>query len=421
MPLYNIRYGVDAIRLDIPDEVEFYLPPILRESAPAGKTLLENALSAAELKLENYLEGGDSLLIVVPDRTRRCGLNEILPHILEAVYSAGIKRENIGFLIANGTHIQLGRDAYREILGEEIVDEFPIIEHDCDRNNIAVGTTSRGTPIEVNRLILDTDRILAVGGMLPHYFAGYGGGPKLILPGCSSGRCTEKNHSLSISSRGDCHPGCSSGKIEGNPVIQDIMEGLTLLPPIYHIGIILGEGEKPHRIISGEVNHTYLRMTETADDLFGISGSGPADLVIAGTGGHPKDIDLLQSHKSLLHASAALKKGGTILFFAECPEGIGSKNLEKLLALGRLEEIRKYLLQNYIVNGLAAISLMQMGRNFRVKMMTGLDDETLEKLGYDRLNSANEVMYLINRHIEKGMKSIFFPSASFTIYLEGSC
>ena len=411
--MIKLKYGKSTFKFDFDSSFSTLTPPILKQKPPDSESLLEDALNNAEIQICEYLKGCEELLIVIPDRTRRCGLKILLPVILEKVRKGGVV--TVKFLIASGTHARKGRESYRDILGSKIVDDYEIIEHDCDGGCVRIGTSKAGTPIELNSLIADAEKILCVGGMLPHYFAGFGGGPKLIMPGCASRNCIIANHRMTIHPEKDYPPGCRPGLIAGNPIIEDIIDAVSSLKQIYYIGIILGDEEKPFEIFAGELIDIYRKMASRAVDLFGVESDRKADLVIACPGGYPKDIDLLQSHKSLLHASYALKEGGELLFFAECVDGIGSKGMEQLFALGSLDKIRESLLKQYVMNGLTTISSLRLGERFRIKMMTNLDDNTLSTLGFERMNSYEEASEIAAKYVKDGKDVVLIPSASFTI------
>ncbi|MBC8204705.1 nickel-dependent lactate racemase [bacterium] len=410
----NIKYGQSEIRLIVPGDIPALIPPILAEKQPELKSALKTAFVEADLPLYDFLSGADNLLIVVPDHTRRCGLKKVLPAVLEEIHKAGLDSDNIKILAASGTHKHIGREAYSEILGEKIIQRFEIYENDHLKDTVRIGHTRRGSPVDINRLCLEADRILAVGGMLPHYFAGFGGGPKLLIPGCSSLETILANHALRLKLQPDWYPGQAPDKFEDNELIQDIIEGVSLLPPVYHIGIILGDNEQPYRIFAGELISTYENMVSEAEKLFNVSIPEKADTVIVSAGGYPKDIDLLQSHKSLYHASAALKPGGKMLVFADCPSGIGSSSLESLLKIGEYDEIVRSLRESYKMNGQAAVSLMKMGMIFDMRIKTSLPDEILKLMNFSRLNSIEEAQDIINYSINKGDTIFFFPNASIT-------
>jgi nickel-dependent lactate racemase len=219
----------------------------------------------------------------------------------------------------------------------------------------------------------------------------------------------------------DYNPNCRPGKIEGNPVIQDIIESASFLPPVYQIGLILNHKGDFIQICAGELVETYKKMCAEALKLFSININSEPEALLISAGGHPRDIDLLQAHKSLFEAEFILKKGGTIFFFAECPEAIGSANLETLLELKTVEKIRAYLQSKPIINGLSALSLMKLGQEYDVRIFSELSDRTLNVLNFKRLSNFNEVTENIAKTISADGKVYFIPWGALTMVNMLSC
>ena len=411
---YPVKYGNSQFTLKGNREIRLIESEVINAPALDTNNALMQSLDQANPGFEDYLAGGKNLLIIIPDRTRKCGLNVILPIILKRIESCGYDEKNIVFLIANGIHSLCDPEIYREIVGDDVFRKYEMIQHDCDDSMVSLGNTRLGTPVKINPLILQQDRILAVSGALPHYFAVYGGGPKLILPGCSSRDTITANHTLSLDLDPDWRPGDASAVLADNELITDIMEAVSLLPTIFYIGLIQGFDNSPREIVAGEIVSAYKRLADSASQLFTVSGKRDADIVIVSPGGFPKDIDLLQTHKSLFQASAALKDGGEMIVFAECKNGIGSKNLECLLNMPNLESVRDELSMQYLINGQTAISLLKMAELFRIKMVTSLHESFLKRIGFSKVHQ-NAVEEIIANC--KGSNIYFFPAASITRYI----
>ena len=411
---YSVKYGDSIITLKSDREIQQIESQILTTPALDTEKALTQSLNLAKPDIGDYLAGGKKLLMVIPDRTRKCGLEVILPILLQRIESYGYNEENIVFLIANGIHPLCDPNIYSDIVGKAVYQRYKFIQHDCDASSISLGSTRRGTPVKINPLITEFDRIIAVSGVLPHFFAVYGGGPKLILPGCSSRETITANHRLSLNLDPHWRPGDASPALADNELITDIMEAVSFLPEIFYIGLILGFDNAPRKIVSGEIISTYKKLAESAEQLFTVSGKRDADMVIVSPGGFPKDIDLLQTHKSMFHASAALKDGGEMIVFAECRNGIGSKNLEYLLNLQSLKAVRDDLSRQYLINGQTAISLLKMAELFDVKTISAMDESLINKLGFSRIddNMVEEVIADCS-----GSKIYFFPAASITKFI----
>ena len=414
MKSINVKYGKNHLSLKIPLSAEIIEPPIAEYPESDPELILPAALQESNLGIEEYLTGGKNVVVVIPDLTRKCRLDLFLRPVLNILAEHGYSGNSLKILIASGTHKYKGLDAYLEILGPEILDNYLIEEHNCDTGCIFLSETGRGTPVEINPGLIEADRIICIGGTLPHYFAGFGGGPKLIAPGCAGRKTIEANHRLSVNLDDDWIPGTMMKSLQDNDLIQDIVEAVSSLKTIFHIGIILGTDDQPREIFAGELFESYYRMIERAQSLYSVKDQGKADLVIAGTGGHPKDIDLLQTHKSMYHAAAALKKGGRMLVCAECPNGVGSDPLQTLIEMGDVLKVKELLSEEYVINGQAAYSLFLMGRLFEVTMVTELASEFTDFLDFRKI-SHREAADLLN-NIDNDNKIFYFPSSSTTIY-----
>jgi nickel-dependent lactate racemase len=410
---YSAKYGRTNIDLVLPDTAQVLLPPILRKRPSDIEKSLGDALETTDFKLEDYLRNANDLLMVIPDQTRRCGLEKFLPVILNKIHKIGMSKEQISFLVATGTHKYYGLENYIGIVGEEVIKSYKFYEHDCDESNVSVGWTSRGTPVEIDRRIWEADKIIAIGGTLPHYFAAYGGGPKLIIPGCAGRKCIEYNHALDFWRHPQWCNRAVADTLENNILIQDIIEAVSKLKPIYLVGTILGEGEIPYRFLAGEVINTYKKLAQIAGELFSIKRGNLADVVIVSTGGHPKDIDLMQSHKSMYHTAFALKPGGTMIVIAECSREVGSPPLAKLIESGSLSNAVEILKQGYLLNGQAGLSLFKMGEIFQVKMVTKLDNKWLNLLKFEVIEQSNLNNFL-NTSFPASGKTYYFPYGSLS-------
>lgn len=408
----SIPYGEKNIGMQFPGYMQTVVPRIAEKSCNDWDDRLTEALDKSFPSFEDYIKCGDRILLIIPDITRKCGLKSFLPQILARLRNSGISRNNITILIACGTHKNIGIENYRAIVGDSVISDYRVIEHNCDGPTRFTGMTSRGTSVEINSLLFENDRIMAIGGTLPHYFAGFGGGPKLIFPGCAGRKGILDNHRLSIHFQDGYNTNQDNSGQGLNELMKDILEAVSFLPQIYHVGIILDNYERPYEFYAGELIESYKKMAASAKQLFSAEIRHKADLVIASAGGYPKDIDLLQSHKSILHASAALETGGILIAFAECSNGIGSPTLSQLIEMGSYEKIETKLKNEYILNGQAALSLFRLGNKFRVKLITSLDENIVKKIGFEKVTSktAEEITAEF-----KGKKGYYLPQSANTI------
>jgi nickel-dependent lactate racemase len=270
----------------------------------------------------------------------------------------------------------------RQHLGEEIFREGKIVQHDARSNGcVEVGLTRRGTQVMVNPILLEAQAIIAVGPVLHHYFAGFGGGPKLLVPGLAALETTLHNHGLIRMPDGHLNPDCREGILHGNPVSEDIAEAVGFCPPVFYLGFILaGEGIvtkalagdllTAHRILAKEYHHTHLQIVPEQRPL-----------VLASAGGTPLDCNLIQSHKGLHRAFRLLTPGGTLVYFARCEQGIGSETFLEWFDFDTAEDMSAHLAERYTLNGHTALALKEKADAGQIFFVSELPDKIVSKLG----------------------------------------
>ncbi|NOY06824.1 MAG: DUF2088 domain-containing protein, partial [Chlorobi bacterium] len=190
---------------------------------PPGALLnaaLEHPVSSPTLP--EFLNGSHRVTVLVPDKTRYCMLDRILPLVLHRIHECGIARRDVTILIANGTHMPQSGEQRRAMLGGEICDAYTVVEHRAraEEDCVYAGTTRYGTDVKLNRVVVEADRVVVVGTVVHHYFAGFGGGPKMFLPGVSAYSTALENHRRTLLPGGAFHPGCRDGTLDGNPVAE---------------------------------------------------------------------------------------------------------------------------------------------------------------------------------------------------------
>jgi len=377
---YNLKYGKQSIDLHVPENIQ----PI-RVNLPAvepDKGALHKDLSAS-IKTDIKSAG-----IVISDKTRLCGYDKYLPWLIEALQSKGLDEHSAKFYIAYGTHPRQTDLESLKIYGD-IYNKYKFIHHDCDDNDIMInlGLTKRGTEVKIRKDIFDHDLLILFGSVSHHYFAGYGGGRKLLFPGLAAREAIYSNHKLFIDfDNMKLHPGCSSGILRDNPVAEDLYEIDRLMPEKI---IISGIPDASGKIISLMLNSTYEDFLSTCtiyDNYFRKNSMTKYDNVIASSGGYPKDINFIQTHKSLHNAASFVRDGGNLYLLGECIDGVGNDEFLNLFTLNK-KDIFLQLKKKYSGNGGTALSLLSKTERINVYMMTSLDELTCNTLNIKKLNS----------------------------------
>jgi nickel-dependent lactate racemase len=339
-------------------------------------------------RFDEYFKGKSRILVVVPDNTRPCPLPNILPLIVNRLQRAGA--QSITVITANGTHTAMPDDALRRHIGASIFDFCQVIQHDAHDALVSdVGTTRRGTRVLMNPLVMEADGLLVISPVQHHYFAGMGGGPKMLVPGLTAAKTALENHRLAVGENGRMNPDCREGILRGNPVAEDIYEAMSFCPPAFYLGIILDEDAHVVEALCGEICavHQALSRKYHATHVMTVNGQRP--LVIASAGGMPRDCNLIQAHKGLHRTARLLVPGGTLVYLAECRDGIGSTTLLSWLEYPTSNEIARHLLKDYTLHGHTALALKEKAEKARIFFVSTLPDEVVSRLTMNKLSLEN--------------------------------
>ena len=211
-----------------------------------------------------------------------------------------------------------------QLVGQQVYDRVRCV--DSDPNDcIHMGVTETGTPVDVTRVVAEADFKICLGNIEFHYFAGYSGGAKAIMPGVSTRDAIQANHRMMVS------PDACAGKLEGNPLRKDIEQAGDICGIDFIVNVVLDEHKHIVYAVAGDVTKAHRVGCQYLDQMYRCHIPQKADIVLVSQGGAPKDANLYQTQKALDNAKHAVKKGGTIILMGACPEGLGSKKFESWL------------------------------------------------------------------------------------------
>lgn len=403
---------------------EFFCPASVRwkKLTPADSALatdepiLQKAI--AKLKVNEKLRQAlnkprANVTLVVPDHTRYCNLPRILEHLIPTLQASS--PSNIEILIATGTHPIQAEAVARATVGEKAWAELPVRQHDCHNKNALayLGKTSRGTPIWLDQKVISSDLVLTVGGVLFHYFAGFGGGPKMLLPGVAGYETILDNHRRTIDPlTGDFDQFCYEGNIETNPVYVDLAEIERFVPQAISLQVVLDLKKHFANILVGAPLATHREIVATVKSLYEIPIVEQADVVLASAGGFPSDVNLIQAHKSIHHAFAAVKPGGAIIIFAACSEGIGSSSFLQYFDGSDAKAIGKRLLTDFQLNGHTALALKRKTEAADIILISALAPETVRQCGMIPAADLASAWALLDRRGLKAQTGYIFENAA---------
>jgi nickel-dependent lactate racemase len=355
-------------------------------------------------RLEEIVEPGKTVLIVVPDATRRIGAGQIVNLVVRRLIANGTAPHEITIIFATGIHRKVTDDEKSDILTSFIAQRIKTIDHDPRdlARLVNVGTTSGGIPIELNRAVLEHDHVVIVGGVTFHYFAGFTGGRKLICPGLASARTVSATHKLAF----DCETlsrreGVDTGVLDGNAVHDAFMECVGKVPPSFAITTLTDDAGNIVDLYCGD----WQRSHRVACDQF--AAASTADLperrqiVVASCGGYPFDLNMIQAHKTLDAAARACVPGGNIVLFAACEDGLGRADFADWFDSSDSRELGKRLCEKYQVNGQTAWNLLRIAETHDVSIVTALDEAVVSKMRL-RKTTPEAVTTLINNKDARG-------------------
>ena len=314
----DIRYGRDGVqKVEIPDAnyIGTFSPNDVEIGSPdeiIGRSI-DSPIGSESL--DKFLEGGKDIVFIVNDGTRPTPTAKVLDAL-----SKRMDLRQARYLIATGTHRDMTEEEYNNVFGthyQELKDR--IIAHDAKKSEcVYLGDAKSGTPMEVNKIAVDADRLVIITSVEPHYFAGYTGGRKSFLPGVASFRTVEANHKLAMNKE------AQSLVLEGNPVHEDMMDALEQIKgkKVFTIQMVLDRHQNIYKVASGDINKAFAQAVEWANKVFVVPIPEKADVVIS-VAPYPMDVDLYQSQKALDNGKWALKEGGRIIMVSKCREGVG--------------------------------------------------------------------------------------------------
>lgn len=393
---YTFKYGEEYLTLNLEDKnvlQELHAQEIhcVEDVDQEVQAILDHPVGTPSFN--SLFKAGDEVTIVVSDITRLVKLHEFLPSIVKRLNELGIPDRDILILVATGTHRAQTPEEHQKIVGEALYHRLKIVDHDCDHSEmVCVGTTPRGTVVEVNKLVVGR-KVILTGGIVHHLMAGFGGGRKSILPGVSSRQTIAQNHLHSLDPEAErSNPLIGVGALEGNPLHDDMVDAARLVNPDFLVNAIIHTSGKIARLVGGHWLSAWEEGCRWADEKFGVPIDKQADLVIASCGGFPKDISLYQSTKTLFNAALAVKPGGTILMFAECRDGAGADEFfswSNPLRKGTLDpDLRK----NFTIPGYIFYAAVEAARKAKVILYSTIAPELVKPMGIIGVNSFEEAL-----------------------------
>ena len=324
--------------------------------------------------LRDLAKPGQKIAIIASDVSRPVPSYELLPAILEELTAAGCRDEDITVVFALGSHRHHTPQEQERLAGSGVFHRVRCVDSDPD-DCIHMGDTKSGTPVDVTRVVAEADFRICTGNIEFHYFAGYSGGVKAIMPGVSTPAAIQSNHRMMVSEL------ACAGNLDTNPLRQDIEEAGRICGVDYIVNVVLDEHRKIVYAVAGDAVLAHREGCRYLDRMYRKPIAERADIVLVSQGGAPKDANLYQTQKALDNAKHAVKKGGTIILIGACPEGLGSAKFEQWLtgspsAHAMVERIGR----EFELGGHKAAAIGMVLENARIDLVSEMDDDFVRSI-----------------------------------------
>jgi nickel-dependent lactate racemase len=317
----RLAYGKEGLNVEVPVDAGVLEPAYVAGLPDERAALLEAMRSPiAGPALSAIVKSGDRVVIVHTDITRATPNDRMLPVVLSELESAGVQREDITLLNALGTHRPQTDDELRAMLGDEVVDCYRCVQHDGndDANLVEVGTTRFGHAVRVNRTYMEADVRILTGFIEPHFFAGFSGGPKGVLPSIAGAESVLDNHGAKMIA----HTGATWGVTKGNPVWEEMLEAAKMTRPSFLLNVAMNRDKQMTGVFAGELEAAHAAGCAFVQESAMVPIDEPFDVVVTSNSGYPLDLNLYQAVKGMSAAAQAVREGGAIIIAAQCWDGI---------------------------------------------------------------------------------------------------
>ncbi len=317
----KLEYGRTGLMVELPDTVEVIrsrYTQALSDEVKEIRNSLRNPIQAKPLR--DWVTRSSKVVISHSDITRATPNSRLLPVILDELVDAGVPRKNITLLNSLGTHRFQTESELRAMLGDDIVDHYRCIQHNAfdDNSLVSLGNTSFGHPVRLNRELVEADVRILTGLIEPHFFAGFSGGPKAVLPALAGSESVFTNHGYHMIA----DPRATWGITEGNPIWEEMMEMALRISPAFLVNVVINSDRKITGVFAGDIRTAHSKGCGYVRESAMVKVNEPYDVVLTTNSGYPLDQNLYQAVKGMSAASQIVRQGGAIICAAACEDGL---------------------------------------------------------------------------------------------------
>lgn len=389
---------------------------LLPHKNQAERTATEEALVTEALKnpiasprLRDIVRPGEKIAIITSDITRPMPSHVVVPAVLDELYSAGIQPGDITLVFALGSHRHHTQEEMKKLAGNRAFAEIRCV--DCDPDDcVHMGVTAAGTPVDITRVVAEADRRICLGNIEYHYFAGYSGGAKAIMPGVSTRAAIQSNHSMMV--REDA----CAGNLETNPLRKDIEEAAAICGVDFICNVVLDEHKKIIYAVAGDVTAAHRAGCAFLDTIFQVEIEKRADIVIVSQGGAPKDLNLYQTQKALDNAKHAVRDGGIIILIGSCKEGLGEKVFEEwLTAAEKPSDLITRIQKEFRLGGHKAAAIAMVLEHAEIYLVSDLSPELVKTFFMKPFSTVQEAYNAAAAKLGKDASVLAMPYGGSTL------
>ena len=414
----KLPYGKEFLPLTLEEDrikgvlysgIEEYLPPVTAEALV--RQALENPIGC--LPLEQLSRGKERVTIIASDHTRPVPSRLLMPPLLAEIRK-GNPKARITILIATGCHRDTTREELVSKFGPEIVENEHIVVHNCDDegNLCYLGTLPSGGACRISRYAAEADLLIAEGFIEPHFFAGYSGGRKAVLPGVAARETVLANHCSEFIA----HPAARAGSLAGNPIHEDMLWAAEKAGLKFILNVVLNGEKQIIHAVAGDPRQAHAAGCAFLESLCGVPET-PADIVITTNGGYPLDQNIYQAVKGMTAAEATVKPGGVIIMLAKSGDGHGGDAFcREMMAGSNMDDLMKEILRRGRADTLPdqwqAQIMIRVLQKARVIYVSDAPDDLVHSLHMTPAHSLEAALPLAEAMLGN-------PEASITVIPDG--
>ena len=407
-----LGFGTGTQTVEVPDRcVRQVLEPNPVPRGLTGEAEVRRALAEpiGTPRLREIVRPGETIAIITSDITRPMPTWTVMPPLLEELYAAGVRRSDITLVFALGSHRPHTAEEMQKLAGERAFREIRCVDGDPD-DCVRLGVTSRGTPVDITRVVAEADRRICLGNIEYHYFAGYSGGAKAIMPGVSTRAAIQSNHSRMVEAD------ARAGKLAGNPVREDLEEAAAMVGVDFILNVVLDAHKEIIRAVAGDVTAAHRAGCAFLDTLYRKEIPARADIVLVSQGGAPKDLNLYQTQKALDNAKHAVKDGGVVVLIGSCKEGLGEKVFEEWMTSAPTPgSLVERIQREFRLGGHKAAAIALVLEKADIYLVSDLDDDLVRSLFMTPFHTVEEAYAAAVQKCGPGATVLAMPYGGSTL------